>query len=282
MKQVHRIAQKSLFDSLGPEQIALARSFGDTGAAALQPPRRAEHLLDNDEFTVVLRCKLLMVDPAGAGGAPCANVGRQSRAPCNSVDGQQYAKHALDCPIGGGLGIRHNGCRDALASWLEEQHGQSSARTEQRIPQWDRETDEGTQHAVLDVIVCPPGGRVAIDVSVVDVLAVTPAEARARARTNGAAARDRERQKHRRYPGAGLVAAAIETGGRFGRELQAFLRESAPADVPGRSTALTDIRQRLAAALWRGNAAMILSSAGQRPRPWPVLGQFRAAVRGAS
>ena len=51
------------------------------------------------------------------------------------------------------------------------------------------------------------------------------AEKRARARANGVAANERERQKHRRYTGQGLVAGALETGGRLGRELVALIKE---------------------------------------------------------
>ena len=106
---------------------------------------------------------------------------------------------------------------------------------------------------------------------------LTPKHARARA--NGVAARERERQKHRRYPGPGLVAAAIETGGRCGRELSAFLKEHAPRDPALRPLALQDVRQGLATALARGNAQMLLGSAGALPRPWPTHGQLSAASR---
>ena len=150
---------------------------------------------------------------------------------------------------------------------------------EQRIPQWDRTTNEGTQLAILDVVFSPPGGRRAVDISVTDVLAASDAEARARARANGVAARERERQKHRRYPGQGLVAATMETGGRFGREFLAFLKEHAPQDPAARVLALTDVRQRLGAALARGNAAMLLRSAGLVSRPWPTHGQLSTASR---
>ena len=101
----------------------------------------------------------------------------------------------------------------------------------------------------------------------------------ARARKAGVAARERECHKHRKYPGPGLVAAALETGGRFGRELLAFIKEHAPQDHAMRPLALVDVRQRLGTALARGNAAMILSSAGLRQRPWPTRGQISIASR---
>ena len=54
--------------------------------------------------------------------------------------------------------------------------------------------------------------------------AATGEEEESEARVAGAAAREREREKHSRYPGPGLVAAVLESGGRMGRELDAFLR----------------------------------------------------------
>ncbi|CAK0863374.1 unnamed protein product [Prorocentrum cordatum] len=74
-------------------------------------------------------------------------------------------------------------------------------------------------------------------------------------------------EKHRRYPGPGLVAAALETGGRMGHEFRAFLRAKAPTDER-RTASLADVRQRLATALQRGVAAMLLGRAGAQSWPW--------------
>ena len=146
-------------------------------------------------------------------------------------------------------------------------HGRDAVAIEQRIPDWDRITAEGLQFAVLDVVVTRPSGRVAVDVSVADV-SMEGARAQTRARTAGVAARARELEKHRRYPGPGLVAAVLETGGLCGKELHAFLRSQASTDPTLRSGQLRDVRQRLAVALQQGNAFMMLSAAGSRQRPW--------------
>ena len=146
-------------------------------------------------------------------------------------------------------------------------HGRGDVAIEQRIPEWDKNTVEGYQFAVLDVVVTRPSGRVAVDVSVADV-SVEGARAQARARTAGVAARARELEKHRRYPGPGLVAAVLETGGLCGKELHSFFRSQASTDPALRSGQLRDIRQRLAVALQQGNASMMLSAAGSRKRPW--------------
>ncbi len=138
---------------------------------------------------------------------------------------------------------------------------------EQHVPGWDRSTIEGTDHAVLDIVLAEPAATVALDVTIVEVTAPDPVTARARARKDGIAARTREREKHRRYPSPGLCAAVLETGGRHGQELRAFLRAKAPYDAR-RSEARQDVRQRLAVALQRGVADALLTSAGKRPRPW--------------
>ena len=96
------------------------------------------------------------------------------------------------------------------------------------------------------------------------------AGARVRGRVPGAAARERELRKHKRYPGPGLCAAAVESGGRMGAEFLAFLRAHAPSECGRvRAEALADVKQRLVVAVARGHAAMLLRSAGARARPWP-------------
>ena len=185
--------------------------------------------------------------------------------------GEDMGAHGVSCPVGPGRVKRHDEVRDTLAAWLAEVHGREAVTIEQHIPGWDRDTTEGTQLAVLDVIVSRPAGRVAVDVSVVDVSAAG-SRARARARTSGAAARARELEKHRRYPGHGLVPAVLETGGLAGKELHSFLRSQAACDPLLRPQQLKDVRQRLAVALQRGNAALMLGAAGVQQRPWrPAL-----------
>ena len=95
----------------------------------------------------------------------------------------------------------------------------------------------------------------------------------------GAAARARESAKHRRYPAGPdrpqLIPLAYETGGRAGAEAEAFLREVcvASGDVT-RSEAIQSLRQRIAVALQRGNAGLLLAG-GPPPGGWPW--QRRAA-----
>ena len=162
--------------------------------------------------------------------------------------------------------------RNALGDWLAEVYNQWAVAFEQRIPGWDKTTEQGIKQAILDVVLSYLGGRVCLDVSVAEALA-SPSDAagaRLRARVPGAAARQRELRKHKRYPGPGLCAAVVESGGRMGAEFLAFLRARAPADCGrSRAEALADVKQRLVVAVARGHAAMLLNSAGAQARPWP-------------
>ena len=275
-RQVVDRRRRWLLDRLSEPEAGLLHSHGGTGSTALEPPTRAQHLLGNDEFAVTLRRRLLYEDPAGTGGRPCCNTASGTTVPCGASTHEPLAEHASKCPVGPGFVRRHDATRDTLGEWLAERYGQNAVSFEQRIPTWDRRTGEGIQHAVLDVVLAFPGGRACCDVSVAEVLAPAGPDRRRRAATAGIAAREREREKHTRYPGPGLCAAVLESGGRMGAELQGFLRAHAPG--ADRAAALADVRQRLVVAVARGTAAMLLSAAGPRPRPWRSPAQ--AAGRG--
>ena len=121
----------------------------------------------------------------------------------------------------------------------------------------------------------------------VDPLSEQGASSHARARANGVSARDRQREKHAQYPGAGLVAAVVEAGGRLGGEFQAFLKSHAlPAifdeDLPLRTRALQDVRMGVVIAVARGTAAMLLSAAGDAPPVAPGLTSLTPAETAAS
>ena len=271
-------AQTILLQALPPEAAALVRSQCDLGASSwLHPPRRNEHKIEDDVFIVSVRRRLLFDDPAAAEGRPCQHKAADAATPCGATDNQVLGAHAVSCGIGPGRIRRHDEVKGVLADWLRERHGVEAVHVEQHIPAWDKVTDEGAKHAVLDIVLSTQQGKVAVDVSVTDVSAPS-ASSRARGKTFGRAARVRELEKHRRYPGHGLVAAVLETGGAAGRELHAFLRSHASTDPALRSLELQDIRQRLAVALQRGNAALLLSAAGERSHPWLVAVQAAGRV----
>ena len=147
--------------------------------------------------------------------------------------------------------------------------GLDNVQIEQNVPSWDRVTEQGTEHehAVLDVILPVQGRTIYVDVSIAEATSSDPRVQRARASRMGVAARDREADKHRRYPGADLLPGVLEGGGRWGIELRGFVKAVAPTGGR-RAAAINDLRQRLAVALQRGVAAMLLGSAGKAQRPW--------------
>ncbi|CAK0888072.1 unnamed protein product, partial [Prorocentrum cordatum] len=158
-------AHAELQARLSEPAAALLLSQGGTGAAVLQPPSLPQHLLGDDEFAVTLRRRLLYLDPAGQGGAPCQNTAAST---------------------------------GTLGDWLAERHGTQPATIEQRISAWDAVTAGGTQAAVLDVVLAYPSERACIDTSATEAIAAEGATARRRARVAGAAAREREPEKHSR------------------------------------------------------------------------------------
>ncbi|CAK0801548.1 unnamed protein product, partial [Prorocentrum cordatum] len=256
--------------AIDPEGASLLRSQGAEGGAWLQVPRRDEHTLADDEFCAAYRRRLLFEDPARQGGAPCQRRSRQTGHPCALVARQRYGSHACCCDKGPGFCSRGNRCRDALAARCKREWGEEEALTEQACPRWNRVRAGGTmERADLDVVLPHDpvsSGPLAIDVSAVEVTTPDPGLAAARSRRDGQAAADRERTKHQRYPGGGLLAAALETGGRWGSEFRRWAKAAAPEGLR-RAEALADLRQSLAAALQRGVAAQLLAGAAGPPRP---------------
>ena len=132
-KQLETKAYAALKGQLSEIELQLLNSQGGTGASILHVPRRAQHLLGDDEFAVAIRRRLLMQDPAGSGGLPCQNASSRRNA-CGAATGAAFAEHASKCHVGPGFVRRHNWIRDALADWLVSIYGQAAVVFEQRIP----------------------------------------------------------------------------------------------------------------------------------------------------
>ncbi len=127
------------------------------------------------------------------------------------------------------------------------------------VPRWGT----ATETAILDLVLVGDDG----DAQAVDVVITHPLSAqnvRAAAVKDGEAARRAEVRKHTRYPGTGLIPAALEIQGRPGEELQAFVRtRAAHMDTAGRAVFIQDTWQLLAVTLQRANAAA-LDAAGAK------------------
>ena len=85
----------------------------------------------------------------GDGQCACCHRDQRGRR-CGHDMGQggggDGGRHALVCPAGGGLAIRHNWVRDALHTWLIEQA--KFPVKEQMCPEWDTEHE----HAILELV----------------------------------------------------------------------------------------------------------------------------------
>ena len=262
--------RKSLLTSLDADGAALFHSQGLEGAAWLRPPRGAHHAMSDDVFCVCLRRRLLYDDPGGQGSQPCCHKAAKTERSCGSTQRQKYGSHAVCCAKGPGFCRRHHRCRDTLASWCC-QNIDAGTLKEQHIPRFDRQGPLGLERGVLDVVL-PQNpvthGPLYIDVTIVEATTADETAARARARRPGLAAADRERTKHTRYPGALLLPAVLEAGGRWGREFRMWARAALPGDE-ARAAKLAELRQAMAVSLQHGVAAALLgaTAAGCR-RPW--------------
>ena len=273
-------ALRNLKGELSPVETAIwEEGCGPQGRAILATPSRSEHAMSDNEMAVTLRRRLLYDDPAGRGGQPCGHRYVGSARTCAVVLGpSDFGLHALCCSVGAGWLVRHDAIRDVWATWLRERLGDSSVQTEEYVPAWDQPNPRTGQvdRARLDILVDVPGrGRLALDISVTEAAAVTRLGSR-RAPRPGAAARTREGEKHRRYPPAEatptLIPIVYESGGRAGGEAEAFLKSLVQeTESATRAEAICDLRLRLAAALHRGNASLLLSG-GPGPRGWPWKG----------
>ena len=126
--------------------------------------------------------------------------------------------------------------------------------------------------AVLDIVVRVPGqGTFALDISVTEP--ACPTNLQGAAAQVGSSAHKREGEKHRRYPArAGLptlIPLVYEAGGRPGRAAEAWLRRVVGGDTATeRSAAMAELRQGVATALQRGNAALLMAG-GPPAGGWP-------------
>ena len=157
----------------------------------------------------------------------------------------------------------HNAVRDVMAKWIKQRTGRPVEK-DIPVPHWDTPQ----QKAVLDGSWNGETGRVYLDVSLVEPNARVGAQNRRQLKTIGTELATRERAKHRRYPGAGLVAMVMNGCGRMGSELEGFIQKmlkDVPKEEKGQETAI--IRQRLSVAVQRSKAEAMLA-ASRVARPW--------------
>ena len=116
---------------------------------------------------------------------------------------------------------RHDHCRDCLCREFNA-HGECNATTEQVVP-----SARSDGEPRLDLVVAGSGGvRARLDVAVTHALNVASMRNGAAARRDGVAATLMENHKRASYPGIRVTPAVVETHGRLGKMLLAFIRSS--------------------------------------------------------
>jgi hypothetical protein len=175
----------------------------------------------------------------------------------SAVDGQDRpdgGRHAVTCPLGGGVMRRHAAVCDTLGQWLRER-GHAVTR-EQVVTQWSSEEDK----AILDIV----SEGSSHGPQYVDVV-ITDSAVSGQGRLAMLQIRKRERGKHCRYPHAGLTAFALDTRGMWGQEARAFAAKTVAHLPPeDRVPVVRDLRVRIARAL-QGAVADQMASAAAPP-----------------
>jgi hypothetical protein len=162
------------------------------------------------------------------------------------------AVHTLSCPRAGGLVRRHNTLtRTGLLTGFQALGCEAILCEQLTTPDMS-----GLAPRVDLAAVAPDGRQVLIDVVIAHPCSVEAMAAHS-AKTNGAAARLAERDKKTTYGSRNVVAAAFETGGRAGEDLQQLLSNLLPTDLSERSRCAGDFWQRVSVVLQRENARTV-------------------------
>ena len=161
------------------------------------------------------------------------------------------------CAVGGWLVRRHDGARDLLGDWCEEQHCVVQREVVLPLANLDR------AEARMDLVVYASGSTIPsyIDVSIVTALS-QQALASGSAKYDGKAAEIAAKGKRNAYPLINITPFIVEDHGRFGSDAVAFLKRVAPTDAAARSRAMSDLYHRLAAFLQRTAADAVLAAIG--------------------
>ena len=273
---------------------------GRTAGASLVAPMNTPQTHFHDaEWTILLRWRLGL--PVGAKRA-CQNMRRKCGTRCadpTDSDGE----HAMDCPVGGGLKVRHDGLCDNFAQFAEE--AGAVAMREVFVPEFrsrksnlSRGNEErkpiASSEAWLDV---HADGVPDITDFLGDVTVCHPAASRyiaGAASTPGYAAERRAAEKRYHYVQSGgryLTPLPFESWGRAGQDVENVLDTWAAAANRrdwrhGRAPNQRARRWRcmLDASIQHSVARMILSSHfgyGLRPCPRPRIPPVTDAVESA-
>ena len=234
---------------------ALRSSGGNRAFTWMLPPSEPAHQMTDAQFNMGVRHRLCLPVPRCSGYC-------QHRRPDGSICGaflDVHGIHARYCPVGGWLLRRHDGARDILGDWCEENH--CVVQREIVLPMANAQRAE----ARMDLVVyCPESNVPAyLDVSIVSALS-QEARASGSAKHDGKASEIVAKGKRKDYPLIHVTPFIVEDHGRFGSDSVAFLKRVAPSDPAARSRAISDLYHRLGAFLQRAAADAVLAAIGAR------------------
>lgn len=247
--------------SISPAAKAWVRSCGGKGGAFLLYPKCAAHKMEDQEFERSVQLRLYGDVVSGGELCPFRSAARAGTAAEASISPANLActcrmdakaVHTLSCPRAGGLVRRHNAVtRTALRTGFQALGCEAILSEQLTSPDASGVAPRCDLAAVAE-----DGRQVLVDVVIAHPCSVEAMSAHSW-KTNGTAARLAEHDKATTYGARNVVAAAVETGGRVGRDFEKLVSTLLPEDLAARSRAATDFWQRFSVVLQRENARTI-------------------------
>ena len=245
----------------------LRSASGSGSVAFFLMPTQQDHRIEDPFFRIAVVRRLGGRVAAKAGpDAPrqCALVGKDGTVCGRPLDNRGI--HANQCKKGGHVICRHDRVVRWLAGWIEDRIG-SQVLVEQAI------AAEGEGDDRLDLTLESGGGRLWLDVAIVNVMTVNAAERFRRAKLDGAAARHEEGVERSRYRGLS-TPFVVEAHGRPGDFVRSVIGRFARDSQLGNSTDVAKAWHSLSAIFQSGSAALELRSSGCSPADWGHVGYY--------
>ena len=170
------------------------------------------------------------------------------------------------CKKGGHVIRRRDRVVRWLAGWIEDRIG-SQVLIEQSV------AADGEEEDRLDLTLESGGGRLWLDVAIVNVMTINAGERLRRAKLDGAAARHEGGAKRSRYRGL-ATPFVIEAHGRPGDFARSVIGRFARDSELGNSTDVALAWQSLSAIVQSGSAALELRSCAYKPSDWDYAAYY--------
>ena len=246
-------ATRDLRDHIGANtrhRVALDSASGPGASRFLQVPTSNTPIVHNSAFQHTARMRLCR--PVCEHGNRCKNKKRDGTECGAALD--KEGKHGTTCPCGHALSARHNALRDEIANIARRTSLCADIEVLVDHPAIDPENG-----ARMDVRISKPGVQNADEL--IDVQVTSPFCVEA-AGLVGKAPSIAESKKRTKYRPAVVTPAIVETHGRIGPTLKAFLAKIAPEDQQARATWLQEAMRRISCVLQIHNARIIAKCNG--------------------